>query len=86
LKEEAKLEDKVRISIKTPFVLKSIPIAKPPEGDPFDIRDYRGREWTLVFMRKSFFKEIEGLCKERGLNTREVLYGTLLKLRTLLKK
>ena len=77
---------KVRVSIKTPFVLKTVPIATPPEGDPFDIRDYKGREWALVFMRKSLFKEIEDLCKERGLNTREVLYGTLLKLRILLKK
>ena len=85
-KEETKLKDQIKLSIKTPFVLSEVPSSTPPDSLIFDIRKYRGREWTLLFMDKSFYQEIEELCKKRGLNAREVLYGTLLKLKTLLKK
>ena len=83
--ERTKLKDKVLLSVSTPFEMKEIPYATPPSEKVFDVKDYAGREWTMIFLDKKFFKRIEDLCKKRGLDPRKVLYGTLLKLVQILK-
>ena len=83
--EKAKLKDKVLLSISTPFEIKEIPYATPPSEKVFDIKDYAGREWTMIFMEKKLYNQIEELCKNRGLDPKKVLYGTLLKLIKMLK-
>ena len=76
--ERTKLKDKVLLSISTPFEIKEIPYATPPSEKVFDVKDYAGREWTMIFMEKK-------LCKKRGLDPKKVLYGTILKLIRMLK-
>jgi len=83
--ESTKLRDEIRLAIKTPFTLSEIPYAIPPESKVFDIKNYGLREWTLLFLDKELFKEIEEACKKRGLNPRYVLYGTFLKLKKMLE-
>ena len=83
--ERTKLKDKVLLSVSTPFEMKEIPYATPPSEKVFDVKDYAGREWTMIFMEKKLYKQIEELCEERGLDPKKVLYGTILKLIRMLK-
>jgi len=83
--ERTKFKDKVLLSISTPFEIKEIPYATPPSEKVFDVKDYAGREWTMIFMEKKLYNQIEELCRKRGLDPKKVLYGTILKLIKMLK-
>jgi len=83
-KEKTKLRDQVLLTIKTPFTLQEIPYQGVPQTQTFDIVSYRQHEWVLLFMDKKIWDELVTLCQARGLGPREVLYGSLMKLKKML--
>lgn len=82
--EKTKLKESVVLSIETPFVPETIPKAQVPSD--FQIKYYRPNNLVLVVIPASLFEELRTLCEKRGYRVEEVIYGSLLKVKSSLER
>ena len=82
--ESTQMKDSVRIAIKTPFILKEIPNCEPPKS--FQVKFYRPNNLVMIIMDKELYQSIEEFCKKRNLRIENVLYGTIMKTKELLRE
>jgi len=87
MKEETtKMKDVVLVSRKTTCIPIAIPERTVPSSRVFDIRQYREKDWVLIFMDKETYESLKALCEARGLDVKKVVYGSIMKTRDLLRE
>jgi len=87
-KEDTNMKDEIRISKSTELHQKEVrvKIMEVPPGKMVEVRDYRNQNWALICVDKDLVTGIKELCKAKGLDIRQVMYGTLKTLKDDLKR